>query len=592
MNKISGQDIYYAFGNGAVKISRNIQNLNKINFFPVPDGDTGINMATTVNSIVDHVEDKTSVKTVVSGMSKGALMGARGNSGFIFAQFINGFYHQTKTKEFISEKEFIASLRKSVPYVLDAISNPVQGTIITIIDQWTSFLDEHYNKEKNFKKILGLSLKHSKDVLNLTKEELEVLKKNKVVDAGAQGFYHFIEGIVEYFIDGIILKRKNMTRVELIDDYLEEDGNNISEYRYCTEIFFEGQEFHKRELKEIVDSIGDSGILAFNDGQGKVHVHTNDPSLLSKKIYNLGYRIIENKVDDMAFQVKERAQKDNKIALVTDSVADLSKEIIDAYNIHMIPLTITANGSDFLDRVTMNSNMLFELVKQNDTLPKTSMPNLTLVKRLFEQLIEHYEEVIYISLASALSGTHQAIKNLAGEISEDIHVIDSKKNSAAQGLVVLETAKMIKNNLSVEKIKEELPQIIKNTEIYVAVDNFKYMVLGGRVPKTVGKVGTFLNLRPIVSLDENGKGTAFGGSFSRRGAIKKIFKILEEASQKNEIRRVAIAYSSGNLDAEVLANKIENELSIKVDYIKEISNVVAISAGENALAISFTKEVI
>jgi DegV family protein with EDD domain len=232
------------------------------------------------------------------------------------------------------------------------------------------------------------------------------------------------------------------------------------------------------------------------------------------------------------------------------------------------------------------------MVKENDTLPKTSMPNLKLVKRLFEQLIEHHEEVIYISLASALSGTHQAIKNLAGEISEHIHVIDSKKNSGAQGLVVLEVAKMIGDNLSVEKIKEELPQIIKNTEIYVAVDNFKYMVLGGRVPKTIGKVGSFLNLRPIVSLDEQGKGTAFGGSFSRRGAINKIYKILEEASQENDIRNVAITYSNESLDAEVLAHKIENELSIKVDYIKDISNVVAISAGENALAISFTKEVV
>ena len=591
MNRISGQDIYYAFGNGAVKISKNIQNLNKINFFPVPDGDTGINMATTVNSIVDHVEDKTSVKTVVSGMSKGALIGARGNSGFIFAQFINGFYQQTKTKDSISEKEFIASLRKSVPYVLDAISNPVQGTIITIIDQWTSFLDEHYNKEKNFKKILGLSLKHSQDVLNLTKEELEVLKKNKVVDAGAQGFYHFIEGIVEYFIDGIILKRKNVSRVELIDDYLEEAGNKVSDYRYCTEIFFEGENFHKKELREIVNSLGDSGIIAFNDGQGKVHVHTNEPSVLAEKIYKLGYRIIENKVDDMAFQVKERAENDRKIALVTDSVADLSKEIVDAYNIHMIPLTITANGSDFLDRVTINSSMLFDMVKENDTLPKTSMPNLKLVKRLFEQLIEHYEEVIYISLSAALSGTHNAIEKLAGDISERIHVMDSKKNSAAQGLVVFEAAKMIEKNYDVARIKEALPEIIDHTEIYVAVDNFKYMVLGGRVPKTVGKVGSFLNLRPIVSLDESGKGTAFGGSFSRRGAINKIYKILAEASQKNKIKRAVVTYSSSNFDAEILANKIEKELSIKVEYIHEISNVVAISAGENALAIGFIKEV-
>jgi len=592
MSTISGQDLYYAFGNGAVRISKNIQNLNNINFFPVPDGDTGLNMATTINSIVDHVEDQTSVKSVVSGMSKGALIGARGNSGFIFAQFINGFYHQTKNKDSISEKEFIASLRKSVPYVFEAISNPVQGTIITIIDQWTSFLHERYTNEGNFKKILKLSLKYSKEVLDLTTEELEVLKKNKVVDAGAQGFYHFIEGIVEYFINGIVLKRESLTRTELIEDHKENSDNQMSDYRYCTEIFFEGSDFNKKELRKYVDNLGDSGIIALNEGQGKIHVHTNEPYLLSNKIYNLGYKIIESKVDDMNFQVNEKTKDTNQIALVTDSVADIPKNILDQYNIYMIPVTITANGSEFLDRLTINSEMLFDMVNENETLPKSSLPNLKLVKRLFERLTEDYEEVIYMSLASALSGTHNAIKKLASTISEHIHVIDSKKNSAAQGLVVLEVAEMIKNKLTVDEIKNKLPKIIDNTEIYVAVDNFKYMVLGGRVPKTIGKIGTLLNLRPIVSLDANGKGTAFGGSFSRRAAILKIYNILEKASKENIIKRVVISYSSQNSDAEILANKIRNQLSIKVDYISEISNVVAISAGENAVAIGFTREVI
>lgn len=591
MNIISGQDIYYAFGNGAVKISKNIKDLNNINFFPVADGDTGLNMATTINSIVDHVEDQTSVKSVVSGMSKGALIGARGNSGFIFAQFINGFYHQTKHKDYISEKEFINSLRKSVPYVFEAISNPVQGTIITIIDQWTSFLHDRYNKDRNFKKILKQSLKYSKEVLDLTTEELEVLKRNKVVDAGAKGFYHFIEGLVEYFINGIILKRERLNRSVLVEEHTENTENQVSEFRYCTEIFFEGNKFNKMELKKYVDSLGDSGIIALNEGQGKIHVHTDKPSLLANKIYSLGYKIIENKVDDMNFQVNEKNQSMKNIALVTDSVADISKEIQDEYNIYMIPLTITSNGSEFLDRLTIDSDMLFNMVDKNDTLPKSSLPNLKLVKRLFEHLTEHYDEVIYISLASALSGTHNAVKKIASNISEHIHVIDSKKNSAAQGLVVLEVAEMIEKNFTVDEIKNRLPNIIENTKIYVAVDNFKYMVLGGRVPKTVGRIGSFLNLRPIVSLDSEGKGTAFGGSFSRRGAIQKIYEILQKASNNKKIKHVIITYSSHSLDANILAKKIEKQLLIKVKCINEISNVVAISAGENAVAIGFLSEV-
>lgn len=586
MKQISGKDIYQAFTNGAVKINHNISNLNEINFFPVPDGDTGENMANTINTIVDHVEDQTSVKSVVSGMSKGALVGARGNSGFIFAQFINGFYQQNKNKDKITEKEFVKSLRKAVPYVFEAISNPVHGTIITLIDQWTSFLNEHYEKEKNFNESLEMSLDHSKNVLELTKVELEVLKKNHVVDAGAKGFYHFIEGIVEYFISGTVYLRDKIERKLLTDShelFLDHDSN----YRYCTEIFFKGQEFDKKEIRQTIDKIGDSGIIVLNDKEGKVHVHTNNPEKLAKKIFDLGYQIIENKVDDMKFQVDDREESNKRIALVTDSVADISPELIEKYHIYMIPLTLTMNNSEFLDRVTIQPKEFFDYVDKSNQLPKSSMPNLKLVKRLFDHLLNEYDDIVYVSLAGALSGTFNAITKLANQLSSHIHTIDSRKNSGAQGLVTLEVAKYIEENKSIDYILSKVSSIIERTDIYVAVDNFDYMVMGGRVPKTIGSFGRLLNLKPIVSLDENGKGTAFGASFSKKSVIKKIMKILKKKHEDQEIEKAVITYSNDFNQAKKLANKIEEDFKIPVEYIQEISNVVAISAGKNAISVSF-----
>lgn len=586
MKQISGKDIYQAFTNGAVKINHNISNLNEINFFPVPDGDTGENMANTINTIVDHVDDQTTVKAVVSGMSRGALVGARGNSGFIFAQFINGFYQQNKNKDKITEKEFVKSLRKAVPYVFEAISNPVHGTIITLIDQWTSFLNEHYDKEKNFNKSLEMSLDHSKNVLELTKQELEVLKKNHVVDAGAKGFYHFIEGIVEYFISGTVYLRDKIERT-LSSESHEVSVDHDSNYRYCTEIFFKGKNLNKKEIRKTIDKIGDSGIIVLNDNEGKVHIHTNKPEVLSKKIFDSGYQIIENKVDDMKFQVDDRQNSHKKIALVTDSVGDISPELQEKFHIYMIPLTLTMNDSVFLDRITIQSKGFFEYIDESKQLPKSSMPNLKLVKRLFTQLLNQYDDIIYVSLAGKLSGTYNAITKLSKEISPHIHTIDSKKNSGAQGLVTLEIAKLIEKDMPIEEILSKVPSIIKRADIYVAVDNFDYMVMGGRVPKTIGSFGSLLNLKPIVSLDEDGKGTAFGASFSKKSVIKKIMKIMQKKNETHGIEKAVITYSKDLHQAEKLANKIKQELKIPIEYIQEISNVVAISAGKNAISVSF-----
>lgn len=587
MKFIKGKDIYNAFSNGAVCIEEQEEKLNSINFFPVADGDTGTNMVNTINTIVDHVTDKSSVKSVVFGMSEGALVGARGNSGFIFAQFINGFYNQTKNKIQITEKEFIDSLENAFPYVLDAINNPIKGTIITIIYEWTNFLKKQYSLKNSFKETLILSLSYSKEVLKNTKFELKTLRGKKVVDAGAKGFYHFIEGIVDYFTNGNIMVRKKISRLKFDSQDIVKN-NDIIKYKYCTEFFFVGEKIKIKEIKEFLDTIGDSGIITSSDNKAKVHVHTNRPDILAKMLYDKGYSIIESKVDNMELQVNAKKNV-NKIALVTDSIADISVEILDKYNIYVIPMIIRINESEFLDRVTISSKNFFNEVNKTEKLPKSSIPNLKLVKKLFEQLLESYEKIIYISVSSNLSGTYNSINKLANKISEKIYVIDSKKNAGAQGIIVLEAAKLIKSNEKIDFILIEINEIIENTEIYVAVKNLRYMVLGGRVPKTIGLLGNILNLKPIVSLDQKGNGIAFGKKLSRRGSIGKIYNILKKASLDGNVENVVISYSKNKEDALKLKIRIEKNLKIPVNYIKEVSSAVAISTGEGAIAISFNR---
>lgn len=543
MKKINGRDLYHAFSNGAVLINQNIHELNMINFFPVADGDTGTNMATTVNYIVDNVGSKNEFNEVLLQMSEGALIGARGNSGFIIAQFVNGVYQITKSKESVNEEEFICSLKQAVPYVFESISNPVSGTIITLIDAWTDFIYHAYEREQDFEKTLKLGLHYSEKILLKTKEELEVLKKNKVVDAGAKGFYHFIEGLSEYFINNKILSRNSQEALHFEKTHHHARSQKIdSKYRFCTELLFQGSSIDEKKLKEFLNSIGDSSVVVANETQGKIHVHTDTPELLAKKIYEMGYTILENKIDDLKKQLKAIAST-KKVALVTDSVADIPSKLIEKYNIYILPMTLVHEKNQFLDRLTMKSQMFYKMVEKSGRLPKTSMPNLRMIKRLFTFLSEYYEEILYIGVASQLSGTYNAVKKIANQVDENIIVMDSKKNSVAQGLVVIEAAKMIDAGVALAKIQSDIQHIIDKTNIYVAVDTLKYMVKNGRVPKALGFLGQLLNLKPIVSLDATGKGVVFGKSFSHKKALDQLFELLKKVSEKNNIKEIAIAYS-------------------------------------------------
>lgn len=589
MTVITGKDIYNAFNNGAVEINKNEENLNSMNVFPVPDGDTGSNLVFTINSILDYVENKDSLESVVKDMSKGAIAGARGNSGFIFAQFINGFYRQVKSKKHITEKEFIIYLDKSVPYVIDSIANPVKGTIITMIEKWTDYMIKTYEKEKDFKNILKSSLNYCNKILKQTTNELDILKKNGVVDAGAKGFYHFIEGVSKYFIQGIVSKRKKLSRkttVNFSHDVINLDKNS---FRYCTEFLIYKEKIDKTFLKKFISNLGDSFIITVNDDSAKIHIHTNDPDIIAKKLFLNGYKIVENKIDNMLLQVKENKKINKNIALVTDSVADLDKEILKKYNIHVIPLILNIEKSEFLDRLTINSEMFFEFTNNKNIKAKSSTPNLKYVKKLFKELSNKYKEVIYISLSSKLSGTYRNILNQTKDINENITIIDSKKNSGAQGIVVNKAAEYIEKGLSLKKIKEKIKKDINSTYIYVAVDNFNSMVKGGRVPNTVGKIGNILNLKPIISLNKEGKGIAFGGSFSKSGAIDKIYKKLKKANENYEIENIIISYSYDKSEALKLKKRIKKDLNLKVNSIEKVSSVVAISAGKKALSISFNR---
>ncbi|MCF8002102.1 MAG: DegV family EDD domain-containing protein, partial [Halanaerobiales bacterium] len=580
----------YAFVSGAKEVIENKKELNKINLFPVPDGDTGTNLSRTLNMVVENVRADKSITKTLSLMSNAALQGAIGNSGIIFAQFINGLKVSVKSENRINVSSFVEIINNAVDYTYKAINEPVEGTILTVMNDWSKALGDVKRRTDDFEVLMSESLKTAQRSLASTKETLEVLKQANVVDSGALGFIFFLNGILNFIKTGEIknVKSYNTVLSEQESEITQDEEINL---RYCTEAYIEKLILNKDKLRAKLCLIGDSLIIAGDNEKMRIHIHTNQPDQFFN-ILNKYCNIIDQKVDDMLIQYNVKYNKLANIGLITDSIADLPQEYIDDNQIHVVPINLIIDGTKYLDKITINSDRFFELTDKAKEYPTSSQPSLKYVEDKLSFLADHYDSLIIITVSSNLSGTYDTIKKAAEKIdnSTKISIIDSKLDSGAQGLLVLEAAEKIKNGEKHNQIINYLEKIKENIYIYVSVDNFEYMVRGGRVSPLKGKLAKLFNLKPIISLDHKGNGIAFAKAFSKSSNNKKIKEIVKKHLKNSGIKRYSIVHGAG-LDRAKNYKKIFTKLIGKEpDYIESISPVIALSAGKGSVAISVLTE--
>ena len=202
ISELNGKQLYYSFLSGAQRIFENQKLLNRINVFPVNDADTGTNLAATMRSIMDAIIPTDNLKETAVALADAALTGARGNSGIIFAQFLYGFGNEIKTGQTMDIKSFAESMRNAVNYAYEAIANPVEGTILTVIKDWAEYLYALKDIIDDFIKLLIEAFERAQQSLAETTAKLPVLARSHVVDAGAKGFVVFLEGILDFFTKG------------------------------------------------------------------------------------------------------------------------------------------------------------------------------------------------------------------------------------------------------------------------------------------------------------------------------------------------------------------------------------------------------
>jgi len=581
---LTNEVIYKSFMVGAKNVISEKNELNAINVFPVPDGDTGTNLASMMLAILEKSRLGQTLTETMQSIVDAAIVGARGNSGIIFASYINGFADGLKTDQ-PDLNTLIETSEKAYDYAYHAISKPVEGTMITVMRAWAHALREFKKATSNAIDVFMRAFEVLKEELAQTPEKLAVLKENHVVDAGAKGFVHFIEGFIKALKGEDVVIEQHEAVEAIHVDHLED-----SQFRYCTEALIRGENLDIEKVRETLTPLGDSLVVAGSKKTVRIHIHTDEPAKVFAYLDGVA-RIAEQKVDDMRRQFEAVNHRKYPVALVTDSIADLPSDLIDHYQIHQIPINLKINDSDYLDKVTIQSSRFYEMMDELKVYPTSAQPNVKSLENFFSFLSTYYKDILVITVSEKMSGTYQSFVEAKKRFPHvNIHVVNSKQNSGAEGLLVLKAAQLIDQGLSLPEVTEKIEALTTKSKILVSVKVLKYMVRSGRLTKVSGTLANLMHLKPVISIDEDGAGIIFAKALSVESANKKIYAHMKDIVSTYGIDTYAIVHANAEDRANDYQKAYEALIGFPPAYVMDISTVVAMNAGIGTVAIAYIRK--
>ncbi len=572
--------------------------LNAINVFPVADGDTGTNMALTLQATAAAVMPmrSTALSEVADAMARSSLIGARGNSGVILSQYLSGFASAIRGRKRAFAKDLAAAFEQGTISAYEAIETPKEGTILTVFREAGDYFKKWSQKTNDLVELMDLTLERAKRSLAETKYKLEVLMDSDVVDAGGQGFVHMLEAVVKYIKNGDIkIEKENSHNINSISISKSNQPNK----HYCCEFIIKAQEYNRNGLRKDLKKLGNSLIIAAdkttdNNYLIKVHIHSDNPLLVEETFSSYG-SVAHRKVDDLFAQNQAIRDKQNEsitlkkvVKIVTDSTADIPLELIEEYGIGIVPLKIRFGEKEYRDGIDMDSESFLEKLSESSDFPITSQPPSEEFRSAYDTLLEDKStaSIISIHLSSGLSGTYNSAKQGAKASSNPKHIsiFDSKSISLGLGLMVLEAARMAKESKTVEEILERLEYMRDNSGIYFTVDTFEYLVKGGRIGKAKGFVGNLLNLKPILKVSD--------GSISAAGKVRGKSKVINGMisllhTDIPDTATVRFAVGSAGADLRELSNTLQREFNVKPELTVDLCPVITAHTGPGTLGVFY-----
>jgi DegV family protein with EDD domain len=588
---LDGRQLSRALRAGFHRVLRNQEHLNKINVFPVPDGDTGTNLALTLGAVLNAMrpKDEPHAGRLLALVADAALDGARGNSGAILAQFFVGLSDPLSELRELSTRDFASGVESGARYAREALSEPREGTLLTVLSDFAAEIGAlaRAGSISDFALLFRRALPATHASLENTRNQLEDLRRADVVDAGALGFVEIVEGMADYFERGE--EPATDAPLEVLHTEEEAAGAEIDlSDRFCTECIVSGERIDRRRLRERLAELGSGVVVAGTERKAKIHVHVKDPAAVFRLAAEYG-QVSSQKADDMQRQQDAAHHRHRKgVAVVVDSAADIPDEELERLEIHVIPMRVHFGERSYLDKVSLAPEQFYRELASNPNHPKTSQPPPGDFRRVFEFLASHYDTVLSVSVTGRVSGTRAAAESAAQRIQGHgrVVVIDSLNASVGEGLIATYAAECAQAGMSADAVVAATRAILARTYTFGLLGRLDFAVRGGRVPRIVQVLANWLNLTPILMSHRNGKvgtGTVLFG----RGNLHSRFAGLVRRRMRDDIGyRVAVGHANAESEGRQLLDEIcEGLENIHARYLMPLGTALGVHGGPGMLVV-------
>ena len=306
IESINGKLLKEMFISGANHLQNNKDLIDKLNVFPVPDGDTGTNMSLTIASAIKELKTikSDSITDLGKALSKGSLMGARGNSGVILSQIIRGIAKSIEGKDQLSVEDLAKALKSGSDTAYKAVIKPIEGTILTVVRESSDFAVKNSKKAKDFVEFMEMLVEEADKSLERTPDLLKNLKDAGVVDSGGKGLVCLYEGMLSALKGNPVRLQAGgeETKSAPTTGVHSDSARDVDiKFGYCTEFILESQEVDSDTIRDIMMGYGDSLVVVGYDGVIKVHVHTNNPGKALEEALKFG-QLLTIKIENMRLQ--------------------------------------------------------------------------------------------------------------------------------------------------------------------------------------------------------------------------------------------------------------------------------------------------
>ena len=588
---IRGPALRRALIAGARRVIARRELLNRINVFPVPDGDTGSNLAFTLGGVLAGALSRRTLDAgeLLRRVGEDAVDGARGNSGAILAQFLTGVAEAAGPTRTLDAPAFARAVRAGARSARQALSEPREGTILSVITAFADALDAHGGDSVGA--WFGRALEHSRRALADTPNQLPVLARAGVVDAGAQGFVDLLEGIHDFIDSGAIaaagLAVDDDGRADLEAAQAHgEAGEADPAHRWCSECLLVGDGLDRAALRAAVGELGSTCVvIAGSHARLRLHAHVADPAALFALVARFG-RVEGTKADDMLAQARTAAGAAG-VAVITDSAADLPAEAMQRLNIHMVPARVNFGDQDYLDKVGLSTAEFYRKLRTELVLPRTSQPPPGDFRRQFEFLLSHHRSLVYVGLSRTISGTLQSAETAAQRGHPDrTYVFDTGNASGGEGLLAMRAGELAAAGADAATILAELARLKPLTQTWAIARDIRHAVRGGRIPAWARPVVEWLGLTPVAKMRPDGTLGMAGGLFGKRDAPERFAAYIARRVDAMQPLRLIVGHCDAPADGETLLSELRRRLTVREGWLVETGSAVGAHAGPGALVVS------